>query len=737
MQKEIREVVLIKVLIIGKYSFMMNHLILRLNREKCDIYTITGKYSKEKSKKLPAHTIFEFEADSMAVNYIMQCVRPDVVVFMGAWEDSYNWEDNMTCSGYIADLTNALIWSKTNMVKRFVYLSSMEVYEGNYEDDIREDIEPVTSCFRSKTIHNGECICKDFQDKDMHTVVLRFPIVYGPMHFEYEKLNMIAGMCFDAEKYGYITASSYASYMTVYVSDAVDAVYKTITAKTYKQDIYHIRGDRRINDKEICELIKNAMAAPVKVVGENNSQMSVCPNGDAFEQEFFYSPHIKLETGIERTVAVVKKNYKQLSEKDLEEQEAEKREQREKVKNIFNIIISNGKKILENLALFSAAFLITSQSNSVSMFESVDFMIIYLLLISLNLGVGQSVFAALLATVGNVFINMQNESIGFSEALFQYKVILQFLFYFITTIMISYKTLRKNAGLKEKEEQLEELQQEYELIYDMNKTNIEVKRVFEERLLNYGDSIGKIYNIVSELEILDPEKIEVASLGVVRKIMNVKDVCIYKIGGEDYYHLIDATTEDARIMKRSIKLGDYEQMKQTLFMGDIFINHRIGDELPRMAAPIFFEENMIYIIMLFNMEFENLNTYQKNLFLVLSKLITSSLKKGYQYEEAQRKQNYYDNTDILIPDVFNEKVSEKLDNVSKEKADYTLIQVDTENLSMHEMSEKLRLLLRDGDKIGKIKDSDICLHILVHANSSEAVFVINRLNKNGIKCRVV
>lgn len=716
---------------------MMNNLILRLNREKCDIYTISGKYSKEKSKKLPSHTVFEFDSDSMAVNYIMQCVGPEVVIFMGAQEDSYDWEDNMTCSDYIAELTNVLVWSRANMVRRFIYLSSMEVYEGDYEEDIREEIEPDISNFRNKTIYNGECICKMFQDKDMKTVVLRFPVVYGPMNFEYEKLNVIAQMCYDAEKSGSIKAGSHSSYMTLYVTDAVDAVYKSIMAKEYKQHVYHIRGDRLVNYDEMCKLITDIIPGEVQVVDSKDTGNRVCPDGTAFEQEFLYSPHIILETGIERTYDTVKKNYKQLSEREIKEEEEIKQEQKQQIKNIIRIVINNAKKILENLVLFLAAFFITSECNSVSMFENVDFMIVYLLIISLNLGVGQSVFAALLATVGNVYLNMHNLDIGFSMAAFQYKVILQFLFYFISAIMISYRTLRKNAELKEKDEQLEDIRQDYELIYDMNKTNIEVKRVFEERLLNYGDSIGKIYNIVSELEVLDPEKIEVASLGVVRKIMSVKDVCIYKIGGEDYYHFIDATTEEARVMKRSIRLGDYEEMKQVLEAGDIFVNHKIGDELPRMVAPIFFDDNMIYIIMLFNMDFENLNTYQKNLFLVLAKLITSSLKKGYQYEEARRKHNYYDNTDIMIPSVFNEKVSEKLDNVSKEQADYSLIQIDMENITMYEMSEKLRLLLRDGDKIGKRKEKDACLYVLVHANYQEVSFVVNRLTKNEIKCRVV
>lgn len=737
MRIKIREVILIKVLIIGEYGFMVNHLIDRLHREKCDIYTIAGARTKEKANKLPGHTVFEFSSDSVAVKYIMQCIKPDVVIFMGAQDDSYNWNNDTTFTRYTADLNNILIWAKTNMVKRFIYLSTMELYEGDYENPVTEDTNPVVKEFKHLTIYNGEFLCKLYDDDIMHVNVLRMPVVYGPSHYTYEKLNIIEKMFFDAKRKGKISLSGLGSYMVIYVSDAVDAIYKLMTAKKCKQYVYHVRGNEVTTDREILDIIKKDYNISSQLEGKIDKKRKISLDGGKFEDEFFYSPHIDLCSGLKRIAEFIEENYQELEAKARTEEEGVKKEQKKKEKENLKIILANGRKTLENIALFIIIFLLNSQFGSFAIFSNIDLMFFYVMLIALSFGVGQSVFAVILATCGNIYLNMKEMGIGLTSVLSQYPIIFQFLAYFILAIITSYTILLNKQKVEQKEEELEDLQEEYELIYDVNKTNIEIKKVFEDRLINYGDSIGKIYNIVSELDLLDPEKIAVASLEVVRKIMNVSDVCIYKAAKDGYYHFIEATTEDAKIMKRAVLLDDHPELKQILEAGDIFVNHKIGDELPRMAAPIHSDNKMIYIIMLWNMEFEQLNTYQKNLFLVLAKIITSSLKKGYQYEEVGRLQNYYENTDILFPNVFNQQVLDKMKGISYDQSGYSIIRIDSEGRSMEEMSNRLRMLVRDEDKIGKIKDEDPNIYLLVHAGPSEVSFVVEKLNKNGIKSKAV
>lgn len=724
-------------MIVGEYGFMMNHLIERLYREKCDIYTIAGKRSKEKAAKLPPHNIFEFSTDGLDVKYIIQCVQPDTVIFMGAQDDAFNWKEDMTAAAFSSRLTNVLICAKTNQVRHFIYLSSMSVFGDNYDEAVNEETVPETDKIKDMIIYNGECLCQLYDGAGMNVTILRFPLIYGPSHFVYEKLNPVEEMFFDAKKRGVIKSTGYGSFMTIYVSDAVDAVYKVLMREECSQKLYHIEGKRVTSDKELSDYMEKELEGPVSIDAGENKKRNMFPDGTKFIEEFRYSPLIELEAGLKRTGKFVETHYNALNEKVLTAEEREQKKAKEQFrKNLFTIL-GKGRRIVENIALFVLAFLITYQFGFMNIFSGIDFMLLYVLIASVAFGIGHSVLAVVLATGGTLYLRMLQTGQGISAALSQYSVIFQFLFYLIVAIMVSYTILRYKLSMKEQDEQMADLQEEYELIYDVNKTNVEIKKVFEDRLINYGDSIGKIYNIVSELDVLDPEKIAVASLGVVRKIMNVKDVCIYKAGRGEYFHFIEATTGDARVMNKAIRLLDYPVMQQALETRDIFVNHQVGTELPRMAAPIYSENKLIYIIMLWNMEFEQLNTYQKNLFLVLAKIITTSLEKGYQYEEVGRQQKYYENTNVLFPEVFRNQIKEKLKDVPYEQAEYSVIRISMGEDSLAEISEKLNLLVRDEDKIGKLEDDDKFVYILAHASYSDAKFVVGKLNKNGLESKAV
>ena len=709
-----------KALVIGEYGFVMNYLIERLNREKCDVYTISGKDSKEKASKLPKHNIFEFQPGGLDVKYIIQCVQPDVVIFMGALNDGYDWDGEMIASEYSSQLTNILVWSRAYHAKHFIYLSTIDASEK-----------------KKMVVYDGEYLCKRYNDQQMKVTVLRFPVVYGPTHFTYEKLNRMEEICFEIIESNEMKPTGYDKFMAVYVSDAVDAIYKVASQKPREEFLYQVSGFESVSDADIAEQLTRDKEHPVLIKKSDGESTTLEVDGKPFEEEFHYSPHINFETGLFRTNKFVEGHYKELKEKRLEEQEIQSHKEKETLKENIKIIFQKAKTALENGLLFLIAVLLSYFLGSMEMFEGVDFFLLYIVIAALAFGVGHSVGAAVLSIAGYIFITMQFTGRDFTVVLSQYSVIFRMLFYLILAIMISYSILRYKLLMKTQEERMEDLQEEYELIYEVNKTNVEIKKIFEDRLLGYSDSIGKIYNIVSELDVLEPEKIAVSSLDVIKKIMHVNDVCIYKTGGEGYYHLIDATTEEAKSMKKSIQIHDYPAMSQALEMKDIFVNRDIATSLPRMAAPIYSGGTMIYVIMLWNMDFEQLNTYQKNLFLVLAKIITSSLEKGYEYERVGRSQKYYGNTDILFPAIFMERVKERLKDIPREEAQYSLIQVEQGERTLEETSRLLKELIRDEDKIGKASEKDTHIYVLVHAEYADAEYVVNKFRKNGFVCKAV
>ena len=231
-----------KVLVVGSYGFMMNYLIERLRREQCEVYTIAGKNSKMKAARLPAHSIYEFEPDEVAVKYIIHSVLPDAIVFLGAQDDGYDWGNDRTSTQYAANLNNILIWAKAYGVKHFIYLSSMAVFGENAGEKLTPEQEPKPAGAAGMTAYSGECLCRLYHDAVTAVTILRFPEVYGPSHFLYEKLNPIEQLCLDGKISGTVRREDPARSMAIYVSDAVDAVYKALCSPRPQELLYQVEG---------------------------------------------------------------------------------------------------------------------------------------------------------------------------------------------------------------------------------------------------------------------------------------------------------------------------------------------------------------------------------------------------------------------------------------------------------------------------------------------------------------
>lgn len=713
-----------KVLLVGSYGLVVGNLIARLHREKCDVYVLTGNKTKEKRSGMPKHISFSFQEDSADIKYVLQGIMPDYVVFTGAWDENYQWEKEECASAFNSALVNILSWAKEYKVPKVCYLSCMDAAseKGN----------------RGRMVRNGEKICETYAQQGFSITVLRLPYVYGCSKCAEDRLDLLAEQCFLARKGNDYFLPSVRT-EPLYVSDLADAVYRVGMDEGGKAffSCYAVKGKEGLDGEYFESCIRELYPKKAgNVTGKLRLTDVDVPDNDDFGRNFGYYPKVDIKTGLERIEVFLSKNHKKIEairkQKQQEEQKEAKRLVREQIKQGLKRIV----QILENILVFLVAFAAQYYLHGeVQAFASVDFLLLYIVLIAIQRGVGESILAVLLATAGNLWLELIDGG-TVSSVLTQYEFVMRFLFYFVIAIGIAYSFLHNRIKLKERMEQLQELEEEYTSIIDINKTNVEIKKTFEDRLINYGDSIGKIYNVVSELDVLEVDKIMTAALKVVSKIMGVRDVSIYYAGTDEYFHFVGATTRETGGQK-TIRLSEYKEMAEVLQQGDVYINHSIGEELPRMAAPIFSGNRLIYIIMLWNMEFEELNLYKKNLFLVLVKIITSSLEKGYQYEKVGRNQEYYEDTNIMLPEAFGYKVKEQLEGKTKEEAEYTLLQVAAEGRDKVQLNAELGALLRDSDRIGYLKEGDSYLYILAHTNYDDAEFVVRKLSREGFTSKVV
>jgi hypothetical protein len=189
-------------------------------------------------------------------------------------------------------------------------------------------------------------------------------------------------------------------------------------------------------------------------------------------------------------------------------------------------------------------------------------------------------------------------------------------------------------------------------------------------------------------------------------------------------------------MKNIINLEDYEQLEGVLLEERIFVNRKLEADLPSMVAPVFSEQNMIYMIMLFNMDFDKMTLYQENLFSVLSKIIASSFEKAYRYQSDTKDTRYVPGSNILLASAFREIVQTKLE--SGNVTDFAVLKAPVSKADLMEKGAAAAGVLRDNDYVG-LSDTDpnALLLLLNNTGEKDLPFVYKKLQRIDLQAEVV
>lgn len=232
----------------------MDAMISKLTKNGHRVYLLTG----QKNNRFSYKQVFEkynFPYDSGSIKDIFESTRPDVVVFMGAYDTNFDWGEDARQDSvrYVAGLVNIL--SAYSVVKegKFVYFSSQEVYGGVYIDNIGEE-EPVSpKGFKAMAMVQGEETCENFRrTQGADTLILRFDHMYWIPEKGKSEDNDCFRMCLEALKTGKISANERRAFSMIYLNDAVELAYRILCEKDPTHSLYHISSMEPVNEKQLA-----------------------------------------------------------------------------------------------------------------------------------------------------------------------------------------------------------------------------------------------------------------------------------------------------------------------------------------------------------------------------------------------------------------------------------------------------------------------------------------------------
>lgn len=700
-----------KLLFIGDTDILAKSLVDSFAKEDYSVYIVSKNDFKKQLKPALNYSFFPLSTDSLVNEEVFLSVNPYAIIFAGENYLKSNWDFDSNLSNYSKNLHYWL--EKSKVTKNFIYLSSTLVY-GNNGQAVTE-IAPVNPLnLKAITMLNSESLVKLYEKQyDVKTTILRCSDIFDNRISYSDFLSEMVEKVYKSES---IEVYRNEFIQPIHVNDVSDAIkrllqnglqnkiYNVCSTKIYKMTQLYEFLIQKINSK--CELKILLNDKSIKI---SNNKLKIDFEWVDFKdfidllKNFDYKIHFpSKEKGSTKKLnlfGVLKKGYEQT------------------------------RKIIDNSVLFIIFFLIGYFTKDNNLFASIDWMIIYIILIAINYGMLHTTIAIVLASITHFL----KSGLSFEQILYFYSyvdIIVKIILYIFVGVIVSYIVDMLKEELRVKSDENESLKLDNSEIKNINAKNILIKNEYERRLMSTKNSLPKLYSIISKINVLQPEKIFYEVLNITSDIMETDTVAVYITNkNSSYVRLIVALNQESIYAGKSWNLNNDTDIKEKIENGEIYIGDKWNNK-PVFVTPVMHANECIAVIVIKNMMFEEQSLYKVNLLRTLSVLISDAISKAIDYENVMRANIYIEDTDILIYSEFIKKVALGYEKKRMNLGDCCVIKCEL-NLDDFENYELLKGMFRNTDVLGL--DNDGKLNILLGNDSKdEAMFLIERLKKKNI-----
>ena len=712
------------ILLAGGSCSLMDSMILKLRKEGHRVFLLTGdKYRHNKYERV--FEKYDFAYDCENLNDILESVNADVTILMGAFDTNYRWNgEEREIVHFISHLVNILVAYSVVNKGRLIFLSSDEIYNGNYTDDITED-EPFSGIgIRADALSQAEEICENFRmNRGLDIVTLRLDHLYSIPKEKKDVNNICARMCLDCLRDGHIKAKTEHVFSLLYEKDAVEYIYQLVKKTKHERSRYNLSSNDVISELKLAAMVQEAMGIESNIAAFSDSNGRCVLSGRYFEQEYGVHAFGNLEKNIKDMASYMKKHEAAF----LKGEELKLpwwKMLYEKWKWLIKILFP----FFENLVCFIPFFMMNNRTVGSEYFANLDPFLLYVLLFAIVYGQQQATFSAILAVAGYMFRQMYTRS-GF-EVLIDYNTYVWIAQLFILGLVVGYMRDQIRTMRLESQELEEHLHRQIVDIRDINESNVRVKEVMEQQLIDHKDSIGKIYSITAGLEQRMPDEVIFYAVEMLGKLMQTKDVALYNVVNKDYARIFSASSQKARSLGNSIRYREMTDIYDALKEQKVYINKKMDEQYPLMARGIYEGEEVQMIVMMWGLSWEKMTLGQANFLTVVSYLIQNAVLRAQRYMQALEEKRYTQGSRLLETDAFESLVQAYMDAERKNLVECVLLKVNAAQENYLECAEQMASHMRDSDYLGLMSDGRMYL-LLTNTTKENADVVQERFEKLG------
>ena len=509
----------------------------------------------------------------------------------------------------------------------------------------------------------------------------------------------------------------------------MEFIYQIMVAKDHKHTLYQLSSGEKMSRYELAQAVAAGMENEVSIVEEENKKYrEVMLSGKRYDEEFGSRVLHHAGTDVEKIAAYFSRHVSEFTDAGQKKGHLFRR-----LGSRTKEIITNLIPFMENLICFIPFFMLNNRAVGSEYFQNIDFYLLYVLLFALVYGQQQATFSALLAVAGYCFRQMYHRS-GF-DVMLDYNTYVWIAQLLILGLAVGYLRDQLRAMREEQRHEVSYLTKQLDDISDINVSNVRVKEILANQIVNQNDSFGKLYEITSSLEQYEPCEVLFYAAEVLAKLMGSKDVAIYTVANHSYARLFSATSPKARMLGNSIHYVQMEELYEKLREKKVFINKTMDERYPLMADAIYSEDEMQLILMVWGIPWERMTLGQANMLTVIGYLIQNAVVRANRYLSALEQQRYIHGTRILEADAFASLVNAYLNAREKKLTECALVVFEEGEISREEAAGVLSGMMRQSDYLGELSDGKMYA-LLANTSAEDAGMVVERFRSAGFPCRM-
>lgn len=681
----------------------------RMSQEGNEVYLLSAaEFSRGEQGKF-RHRYYRISLRGDTFRKVMKSISPDWVVFAGEYYMDSVYQDAEETD--VALLTRMLQIMLELKKTKLLLLSSVEVYGAcGGKADERQGLMPVNE--------KGMRFAREEQMLELYGKQFGLDLTVVRASHLYSDWTQEGGRDFLSRAFFDIAGGKEELQIAddilqpLHVSDFVDGMKRIMDSG--KLGVYNVTGSYGVPRKRIYEIIEEKLSKKKQIFWLETRGGTAADNS-LIKKELEWTDFRKLEDQLaaDEIVFVRKK---------------EKRKRRKKSR--FPAAL---RRTAENAVLFAAFFAACYLSASHSLFSRIDWLTIYVILISVYMGIRQSALAVILA--GGAYLYLQNLSILEMTNFYSYAgSVLKIMEFVFLGLAVSYTADMLREDLRDARRELKMRNEEYEELTKINDENVIIKNEYEGRILDSRSGFPRLYQVVSRLMVLQPDRIFMEIVHIIAEMLHTDTAAVYLVKeNSPYLRLANALNEASVQGGKSWDISGLPQLRSCLNAGELYQGN-IWEGEPSIVLPILYQGKCVAAVLVKSLPYESNNLYYVNLLKTLSLLLREAVGRALDYEELVREELYVEGTDVLNPGAFHKNVALAREKEEKQLARYCVAQIICPG-GWRDGYRVLAEKLRTTDYLGLGEDGS--LYVLLNNTGAEDVeFLQKRLKGSDIKVTV-